>query len=109
MLERFVVGEVCKQLDWLDAPVQRGHWRTHDGEEVDLILEREDGKVAAVEVKAASRAPASELRGLLKLRRKLGSQFLGGVVLYTGARAYTHDRNLHVVPITRLWDTRIPT
>jgi predicted AAA+ superfamily ATPase len=107
MLETFVVGEVCKQLDWLDAPVQRGHWRTHDGEEVDLILEREDGKVAAVEVKAASRAPASELRGLLKLRRKLGSQFLGGVVLYTGARAYTHDRNLHVVPITRLWNTRI--
>ncbi len=107
MLETFVVGEVCKQLDWLDAPVQRGHWRTHDGEKVDLILEREDGKVAAVEVKAASRAPASELRGLLKLRRKLGSQFLGGVVLYTGARAYTHDRNLHVVPITRLWNTRI--
>ncbi len=107
MLETFVVDEVCKQLDWLDAPVQRGHWRTHDGEEVDLILEREDGKVAAVEVKAASRAPASELRGLLKLRRKLGSQFLGGVVLYTGARAYTHDRNLHVVPITRLWNTRI--
>jgi predicted AAA+ superfamily ATPase len=107
MLETFVVGEVCKQLDWLDAPVQRGHWRTHDGEEVDLILEREDGKVAAVEVKAASRAPASELRGLLKLRRKLGSQLLGGVVLYTGARAYTHDRNLHVVPITRLWNTRI--
>ncbi len=108
MLETFVVGEVCKQLDWLDAPVQRGHWRTHDGEEVDLILEREDGKVAAVEVKAASRAPASALRGLLKLRRKLGSEFLGGVVLYTGARAYTHDRNLHVVPITRLWNTRIP-
>jgi predicted AAA+ superfamily ATPase len=107
LLETFVVGEVCKQLDWLDAPVQRGHWRTHDGEEVDLILEREDGKVAAVEVKAASRAPASELRGLLKLRRKLGSQFLGGIVLYTGARAYTHDRNLHVVPITRLWNTRI--
>ncbi len=107
MLETFVVGEVCKQLDWLDAPVQRGHWRTHDGEEVDLILEREDGKVAAVEVKAASRAPASELRGLLKLRRKLASQFLGGVILYTGAHAYTHDRDLHVVPITRLWNTQI--
>ncbi len=103
LLETFVVGEVCKQLDWLDAPVQRGHWRTHDGEEVDLVLEREDGKVAALEVKAASRAPANELRSLLKLRSKLGSQFLGGVVLYTGARAYTYDSGLHVVPIARLW------
>lgn len=41
LLETFVVGEVSKQLDWLDAPVARGHWRTHDGDEVDMVLERE--------------------------------------------------------------------
>jgi predicted AAA+ superfamily ATPase len=102
LLETFVVGEVCKQLDWLDAPVARGHWRTHDGDEVDLVVEREDGKIAALEVKAASRVPARELRSLLKLRNKLGSQFLGGVLLYTGARAYTHE-GMQVVPIDRLW------
>lgn len=106
LLDTFVVSEICKQLEWLDSPVQQGHWRTHEGEEVDLIVEREDGRVAAVEVKAASRAPTSELRGLLALRRKLGSQFLGGVVLYTGARAYTHDSGLHVIPINRLWHAR---
>ncbi len=103
LLETFVVSEVSKQIDWLAGPVQRGHWRTHDGEEVDLILEREDGMIAALEVKASPRVQASELRGLLKLRRKLGSQFLGGVVLYTGAHAYSHDRSLHIVPIARLW------
>lgn len=103
LLDTFVVGEICKQLDWLDESVQRGHWRTHDGGEVDMVLEREDGKVAALEVKAASRVPAGELRGLLKLSRKLGSQFLGGVVLYTGARAYSHGDGLHIVPISRLW------
>jgi hypothetical protein len=42
------------------------------------------------------------MRSLIKLRRKLGSQFLGGVVLYTGTRAYTHD-GMHVIPISRLW------
>ena len=67
LLETFVVGEICRQLDWLDAPTQRGHWRTHDGDEVDLVLEREDGKVAAVEVKAASRASSTDMRGLLSL------------------------------------------
>src|ERR1700677_3551190 len=71
LLETFVVGEVSKQLDWLDAPVARGHWRTHDGDEVDLVLEREDGAIAALEVKAASRVTARELRSLLKLRNKL--------------------------------------
>jgi predicted AAA+ superfamily ATPase len=102
LLETFVVGEVCRQLDWLDAPVQRGHWRTHDGEEVDLVLESEDGRIVALEVKASSRVASGELRSLLRLRGRLAGQFLGGVVLYTGARAYTHD-GMHVVPISRLW------
>jgi predicted AAA+ superfamily ATPase len=106
LLETFVVGEVCKQLGWLDEPVQRGHWRTHDGGEVDLVLEREDGKIAALEVKAAPRVPAADLKGLLKLRRKLGSEFLGGVVLYTGGRSYTHESGLHIVPVARLWRGR---
>ncbi|MGA2164471.1 MAG: ATP-binding protein [Solirubrobacteraceae bacterium] len=103
LLETFVVGEVCRQLDWLDAPVQRGHWRTHDGEEVDLVLEREDGRIAALEVKASSRVASGELRSLLRLRGRLAGQFLGGVVLYTGARAYTAE-GMHVVPISRLWN-----
>ena len=68
-------------------------------------MEREDGKVAALEVKAGTRV-AGDLGGLLALRRKLGSQFLGGVVLYTGARAYTHESGMHVVPVNRLWHAR---
>jgi predicted AAA+ superfamily ATPase len=99
LLETFVVGEVCKQLDWLDATVARGHWRTHDGDEVDLVIEREDGMLVAVEVKAASRVSARELRSLLKLRARLGSRFMGGVVLHTGARAYT------LLPVGRLWQS----
>jgi uncharacterized protein len=103
LLETFVVGEVCKQLDWLDEPVTRGHFRTHDGDEVDLVVERMDGSVVAIEVKAGSRAPAATLDGLRTLRRKLGDQFLGGIVLYTGSRAYTVDDRLYVVPLDRLW------
>lgn len=105
LLETFVVGEVSKQLDWLDAPVARGHWRTHDGDEADLVLEREDGKVVALEVKASSRVRSGELRSLARLRRKLASQFLGGIVLYTGQRAYTHDTSVYVVLLARLWQT----
>ena len=103
LLETFVVGEVCKQLDWLDQPTVRGHWRTHDGDEVDLVIERADGMVVAIEVKAGSRVPSSDLGGLVKLRRRLGGQFLGGVVLYTGAQSYTYEKNIHIVPVDRLW------
>jgi predicted AAA+ superfamily ATPase len=103
LLETFVVGEVCKQLDWLDVPVERGHWRTRDSGEIDLVVERDDGGVVGLEVKAASRVTSGELRSLLALRRKLGSQFVGGVVLYTGERAYTSSDGITVLPVSRLW------
>ena len=105
LLETFVVGEVHKQLDWLDDPVGRGHWRTHDGDEIDLVVERSDGNVAAIEVKAGSRVRPEDLTATLRLRKKLGAQFLGGVILYTGTRAYTAEDRVHVVPVDRLWLT----
>jgi hypothetical protein len=55
LLESFVVGELLKQTSWLDDVIVAGHWRTRDGE--DLILERDDGAIVAVEVKASSPVP----------------------------------------------------
>lgn len=37
LLESFVVGEFRKQISWLDEQVTVGHWRTLDGDEVDLV------------------------------------------------------------------------
>lgn len=56
LLETFCVGEVLKQAGWMKTPAQPGHWRTHDGDEVDLVLERAGGAFAAIEVKAGERA-----------------------------------------------------
>ncbi|HEX3692521.1 MAG TPA: ATP-binding protein [Solirubrobacteraceae bacterium] len=103
LLETFVVGEICRQLDWSDEPTHIGHWRTHDGQEVDLVVEREDGRVVAVEVKAGTRLAPEDSSGLRALRRKLGDQLLVGVVLYGGSRAYAHPDGHLVLPICRLW------
>lgn len=103
LLESFVVSELLKQASWLDNVVAVGHWRTHDGDEVDLVLERDDGAVLAFEVKAGSRVPGDALRPLRKLRSALGDRLLGGVALYTGVRAYTAEDRIHVLPIDRLW------
>ncbi|MGI8426665.1 MAG: ATP-binding protein [Actinomycetota bacterium] len=103
ILETFVTSEIAKQLDWLEEPVVRGHYRTHTGDEVDLVVERSDGKVACVEVKAGSRVPAEALQSMIRLKRRLGSNFLGGATLYTGARSYTYEDRIHIVPIERLW------
>lgn len=103
LLESFVVGELLKQASWLDGVAGFGHWRTHDGDEVDLVLERDDGGVLAFEVKAGSRVVGAALRPMRKLRDSVGDRFLGGVVLCTGARSYTPEAGLHVMPVDRLW------
>lgn len=103
LLETFVVGELGKQASWLEEAVTVGHWRTADGDEVDLIVERDDGRVLAFEVKAAERVSGADLKALRKLREALGDRFLAGVALSTGSRSYTYDDRLHVLPIDRLW------
>ncbi len=103
LLKTFCVAEVLKQAGWMETPAQPGHWCTHDGDEVDLILERDDGAVAAIEVKAGERVREPQFRSLRKLRDALGERFLGGVVLHLGRHAFTHDDRLHALPVDRLW------
>jgi predicted AAA+ superfamily ATPase len=80
-----------------------GHWRTYDDDEVDFVIEFDDGSVLAFEVKSGERVAASDLKGLRKLREALGRRFLAGVALSTGAHSYTQEDRLHVLPIDRLW------
>lgn len=103
LLETFVVGEVLKQVSWLDTAVDVGQWHTRGGDEVDLVIETDDGDVVAFEIKAAGRILGSDLRGLRKLRYAVGDRFLGRYAMYTGQRGYTAEDRLHVVPIDRLW------
>ncbi len=104
LLETFVVGELLKQASWLDGIAGSGHWRTHDGDEVDLVVERDDGAVLAFEVKAAGRITNADMKGLRKLRNAVGDAFSAGVALYTGTRSYTVDDRLFALPIDRVWE-----
>lgn len=105
LLESFVVGELLKQVSWIDESVTVGHWRTSDGDEVDLILEFEDGRVLAFEAKASERVSSKGFRGLRRLRDALGDRLIAGVALALGSRSYTLEDQLHVMPVDRLWRT----
>lgn len=103
LLETFTVNELCKQAHWLDDPVEIGHWRTHDGAEVDLVFERADGSVLAFEVKASPDVRAEDTRGIAALGRRLGEGQVTGVVLHTGTHGWRIDAHTFAVPIARLW------
>ena len=55
----------------MDGLAGVGHSRTHDSDEVDLVIERDDGAVLAFEVKAAGRVAGGEFGPLRKLRARL--------------------------------------
>ena len=106
LLETFAVGELIKQASWHSDIADVGHWRTHDGHEVDLVVENRDGAVTAFEVKAASRVNRSDARGLRVLRDALGEAFRGGFVLNTGDLAFRLEDRITVAPIDVLWAGR---
>jgi len=103
LLETFAVGEILKQVSWSDAPVATGYFRTEAGDEVDLVLERDDGQVIAFEIKAGTRVDGDDLRGLRFLKDRLGSRLQESIILYTGEYTYQMDGWIQVVPLCRLW------
>ncbi|WP_036962644.1 ATP-binding protein [Promicromonospora kroppenstedtii] len=89
------------------AEVERArvlHLRTKGGEhEVDLIVERDDGKVLAIEIKL-NRVPTDrDVRHLRWLKEKLGDDLLDAVVVTTGPLAYRRPQDgIAVVPLALL-------
>ena len=109
LYETFVANEVAKQLTWTDAGVQLHHYRDHRGPEVDLILEAPDGRVVAIEVKAAISPGPGAIRWLAWLRDRLdhvGHDFVHGYVLHTGPNRVSLGDRLTLLPLEALW---IPT
>ena len=102
LLETFVLGELARQITWTDLPVRLYRYRDRDDYEVDAILEHASGEVVAVEVKAAQTVRAEDFRGIQRLARRLGDQFVAGFVLYTGAHALSFGDRLRALPISAL-------
>ncbi|MCP2263424.1 ATP-binding protein [Promicromonospora thailandica] len=89
------------------AEVERArvlHLRTKGGEhEVDLVVERDDGKVLAIEVKLNPLPGDKDVKHLRWLREKLGDDLLDAVVVTTGPLAYRRPQDgIAVVPLALL-------
>lgn len=103
LLESFVVGELRKQISWTDPRMTLYHYRTAAGSEADVVLEKPNGSVAAIEVKASATVAAADFAALKALRDQLGQQFQAGVVLYLGEQIVPFGDKLWLVPVPALW------
>ena len=103
VLESFVAMELLRQADWTDRPVGLYHYRDKQQREVDVVIERHDGDVVGIEVKASATPNTSDFAGLRHLRDTLRDRFRGGVVLHTGADTLPFGERLAAVPVSGLW------
>jgi predicted AAA+ superfamily ATPase len=80
-----------------------GHLRTAGGrQEVDLIVERADRRVVAIEVKLSRTVTDDDVRHLSWLRGQIGGDLLDAVVVNTGPQAYRRPDGVAVVPAALL-------
>ena len=76
------------------------HFRTHGGDhEVDLIIQRPDQRIVAVEVKLSTTIHNKDVRNLNWLQANTSNTVLDKVILNTGTRAYRRFDKIAVIPL----------
>lgn len=94
---------LCVRVYGQAAEASVKHLRTKAGRrEVDLIVERADGRVVAIEVKLGKTVTDVDVRHLLWLKEQIGDDMLDAVVISTGPQAYRRKDGVGVVPAALL-------
>ena len=101
LFESLVTLSVRTYAQAAEATVK--HLRTAGGgHEVDLIVERPDGRVIAIEVKLARDIADHDVAHLRWLAERIGDELLDAIVITTGAEAYRRADGIGVVPAALL-------
>ena len=103
VLESFVFSEVLKLMTGSDLRLTPYHFRDGDMREVDMVLERDDGMIVGIEVKASATVRPGDFAGMKTLARVCGDRFAFGVVLYDGADVVPFGDRMVAAPLSCLW------
>jgi predicted AAA+ superfamily ATPase len=86
-----------------NAEARTGHLRTFSGNrEIDLIVETQDKRILAIEVKLKRTIKDEDARSLHWLREEIGEELLDVIVVSTGETAYRRPDGVGVVPAALL-------
>lgn len=98
LFETFVVAEILKSF-WnrgMEAPVW--YFRTKEGREVDLILER-NGILYPIEIKLAARIQERDIQGVINLN-KTKARLGPAIIICAASRPYAISPKIAAVPYT---------
>ncbi|MDR1622927.1 MAG: ATP-binding protein [Synergistaceae bacterium] len=104
LVETFVFQELAAQVD-INGEYSLYQYRDREKREIDFIVEREDGALLGVEVKAGHSVSSEDFEpqkwfaaNIVKNKKPYIS-----IVLYSGERVLSFGENLLAVPISALW------
>jgi hypothetical protein len=105
IFETFAVTEIMRQASsgGFAHDLALHHYRDQPGNEVDLVLERLNGEVVGIEVKASANPRPRDAAGLKLLRDRLGDRFSQGLLLYLGASLVPYGDRISAIPLAALW------
>lgn len=104
LLESFVFSEVLKLMAASDLRLTPYHFRDQQMREVDIVLERDDGTIVGIEIKASASVAARDFAGLRTLAQACGDRFAYGVVLYDNTDVVPFGDRIAAVPLSALWN-----
>jgi len=102
VFESFVVSEILKHLSWSETQARAYHYQ-RPNKDVDIILERTDGAIVGIEIKASATIRSGASRWLHELREERNDSFIAGVVIGTIPQTLPLGERLWAVPVSALW------
>lgn len=105
LLESFVASELRKLIGWSDRRITLSHFRTKEGDEVDFVLEDQQGRIVGIQVKASATLRRGDFSGLRKLEAAAGDKFVRGLVLHDHDSLRPVGEKISGVPVSVLWAT----
>ena len=103
MHETFAVNELLRQATAQAQNLRFYHFHDSRGREINLIIERPDGRIIAIEIKAGATVRPTDAKTLRWIRYEIGDRFDSGLILYTGERALPISERIVALPLSSLW------
>ncbi len=100
VFETFVFNEIRKQLSWLDTSISLYHYRTHQGKEIDLILENKQQEIIAIEIKASQTVTPSMSKNFAQIKADTGNKFKMGLIIYAGNSIEVLGDGIYAIPLS---------
>lgn len=104
LMETFVFQELAALIN-MDSDYSLYQYRDREKREIDFLIEREDGTVLGIEVKAGHSVSKDDFKHQIWFKENIlkNKKPFIGLVLYSGDRTIQYGENLIAVPIPSLW------